>query len=67
MFCNMWIIVSLTLLWNYDLVLNVINMYNLSGTPDNIISLKLVLGYVWYVKCVLLGIVRFITNSTYNL
>ena len=48
--------------WN--LKMNVINMYNISGTPDNIISLKLVLGYVWYVKCVLLVIVTLITNST---
>ena len=48
-------------------MVNVINMYNISGTPDNIISLKIVLDYVWYVKCVLLVIVTFITNSTYNL
>jgi hypothetical protein len=48
-------------------MVNTINIYNISGTPDNIISFNMVLRYVWYVKCVLLGILRFITNSTYNL
>ena len=44
MFCNVLIIVSLSLLWNYDLVMIVINMYNISGTPDNIISLSRILS-----------------------
>jgi len=48
-------------------MVNTINIYYLSGTPDIIISFNMVLIYVWYVKCVLLGIVTFITNSTYNL
>ena len=44
MFCNVLIIVSLSLLWNYDLVMNTINIYNISGTPDNIISLSRILS-----------------------